>query len=158
MGIVFEAEQVSLGRRVALKVLPHGALLDPESVERFRRESRAAARLHHTNIVQVFGTGEQDGLRYFVMQLVRGPGLDAVVDELVRRDGPAGPQPSGTTPGNRDSALDAAVEGLLSGRFAGHRPESGGGDRTEENAPAPPADPARRPWTDMRSGRGYWES
>jgi serine/threonine protein kinase len=78
MGVVHEAEQVSLGRRVALKVLPRHALLDPNAVQRFQRESRAAARLHHTNIVQVFGTGEQDGLHYFVVQLIPG----VVVEEL----------------------------------------------------------------------------
>ncbi len=99
MGIVYEAEQVSLGRRVALKVLPRHALLDPQSIERFQRESRAAARLHHTNIVQVFGTGEQDGLHYFVMQLIRGVGLDHVVSDLVRVSGgrPPGKRPLGSS-------------------------------------------------------------
>ena len=61
MGIVYEAEQVSLGRRVALKVLPRQFLHGPGAMDRFRRESRAAARLHHTNIVQVFGTGDRMG-------------------------------------------------------------------------------------------------
>jgi serine/threonine protein kinase len=64
MGIVYEAEQESLGRHVALKVLPFHALMAPVHLERFRREARAAARLHHTNIVPVFGVGEQDGVHY----------------------------------------------------------------------------------------------
>jgi eukaryotic-like serine/threonine-protein kinase len=64
MGVVYEAEQESLGRHVALKVLPGHALLDPRQLARFHREARAAARLHHTNIVPVFGVGEQDGLHY----------------------------------------------------------------------------------------------
>jgi eukaryotic-like serine/threonine-protein kinase len=55
MGIVYEAEQGSLGRRVALKILPPGALTNPVQVRRFEREARAAGRLHHTNIVPVFG-------------------------------------------------------------------------------------------------------
>ena len=77
MGVVYEAEQLSLGRRVALKVLPPGAEDYAPQVQRFRREARAAARLHHTNIVPVFGVGRQDGHRYFVMQFIAGLGLDA---------------------------------------------------------------------------------
>ncbi len=84
MGVVFEAEQVSLGRHVALKVLPSGPLLDPKARRRFEREARSAARLHHTNIVPVFGVGEQDGMPYYVMQFIRGLGLDEVLDELKR--------------------------------------------------------------------------
>jgi serine/threonine protein kinase len=84
MGIVYEAEQESLGRHVALKVLPAQALLDPRHLQRFKREARAVARLHHTNIVPVHGVGEQDGLHYFVMQLIHGQGLDEVLVELKR--------------------------------------------------------------------------
>ncbi|MBM4068429.1 MAG: serine/threonine protein kinase [Planctomycetes bacterium] len=79
MGIVFEAIQESLGRRVALKILPNHFLLDRKRLERFQRESRAAARLHHTNIVQVFGVGEQDGFHYYVMQFIEGRGLNEVL-------------------------------------------------------------------------------
>src|SRR5437763_8863296 len=68
MGVVYEAEQVSLGRHVALKMLPQHALQDARQKRRFEREARAAARLHHTNIVPVFGVGEQDGVPYYVMQ------------------------------------------------------------------------------------------
>lgn len=82
MGIVYEAEQQSLRRRVALKVLPPSATLSPSTIERFRRESRAAARLHHSNIVPVFGVGEDDGLHYYVMQFIQGVGLDEVLLEL----------------------------------------------------------------------------
>src|SRR5262249_41711974 len=81
MGIVYEAMEVSLGRRVALKVLPEHLLLDAKKLERFKREARAAARLHHTNIVPVFGVGEQDGCHYYVMQFVAGPALHQVVAE-----------------------------------------------------------------------------
>ncbi len=84
MGVVYEAEQESLGRRVALKVLSAGSLLDPKQVRRFEREAKAAARLHHTNIVPVFGVGQHEGLHYFVMQLIAGLGLDVVLDDLRR--------------------------------------------------------------------------
>jgi len=82
MGIVYEAEQQSLGRRVALKVLPTSAVLSKSTIERFRRESRAAAKLHHSNIVPVFGVGEQDGLHYYVMQFIQGVGLDEILLQL----------------------------------------------------------------------------
>jgi serine/threonine protein kinase/tetratricopeptide (TPR) repeat protein len=85
MGVVYEAVQESLGRHVALKVLPVHAVLDPTHLERFRREAHAAARLHHTNIVPVFGVGEQDGVHYFAMQFIEGQGLDEVLGELKRR-------------------------------------------------------------------------
>lgn len=75
MGIVYEARQASLARRVALKVLPAAASLRRELVERFRREALAAARLHHTNIVQVHGVGESDGQHFYVMQYIEGKSL-----------------------------------------------------------------------------------
>ncbi|MCI0643070.1 MAG: protein kinase [Gemmataceae bacterium] len=84
MGVVYEAEQVSLGRHVALKVLPNQALADAKHKRRFEREAKAAAKLHHTNIVPVFGVGEHEGLPYYVMQFIQGLGLDVVLDELNR--------------------------------------------------------------------------
>ena len=84
MGVVYEAEQVSLGRRVALKVLPGQASSDRMIRERFRREARAAARLHHTNIVPVFEVGQDGDVRYYAMQFIQGMGLDAVINELRR--------------------------------------------------------------------------
>ena len=82
MGIVYEAVQESLDRRVAVKVLPRQSLLDETRRDRFHREAQTAARLHHTNIVPVFGTGEHDGHQYFVMQLIRGTGVDQVFHAL----------------------------------------------------------------------------
>jgi serine/threonine protein kinase len=84
MGIVFEAVQESLGRPVALKVLATHAQLDEVRRSRFVREAQAAARLHHTSIVPVFGVGEQDGMPYYVMQLIRGEGLHTVADRWRR--------------------------------------------------------------------------
>jgi WD40 repeat protein/serine/threonine protein kinase/Tfp pilus assembly protein PilF len=84
MGIVYEAIQETLGRHVALKVLPFHGLMDRLHLERFRREARAAARLHHTNIVPVFGVGEQEGVHYYAMQFIQGQGLGQVLQEVRR--------------------------------------------------------------------------
>ncbi len=83
MGIVYEAEQLSLGRRVALKVLPQLAG-DESGLVRFRREARAAARLHHTNIVPVFDVGQDGENAYYAMQLIQGQSLDLVINDLKR--------------------------------------------------------------------------
>src|SRR5262249_45840592 len=128
MGMVYEARQLSLGRYVAIKVLPSHALLDPRQLARFRREAKAAARLHHTNIVPVFGVGEQDGLHYYVMQFIPGLSLDEILDELRRLRQPPGPPrgkrtpapgdaPGRTAHGNRDVSAVAVARGLLSGEF-----------------------------------------
>ena len=82
MGVVYEAEQVSLGRRVALKLLPATVFSDPARRRRFEREAKAAAKLHHTNIVPVHGYGEHNGTSYYVMQFIPGLGLDVVIAEL----------------------------------------------------------------------------
>ncbi|WZP00283.1 protein kinase [Isosphaeraceae bacterium EP7] len=89
MGVVYEAEQISLGRRVALKVLSPSTVRTSQQVQRFLREARAAAQLHHTNIVPVFGVGDQDGLHYYAMQFIGGQGLDKVLDEVKRLRGRA---------------------------------------------------------------------
>ena len=97
MGIVYEAEQLSLGRHVALKLLSLEARSNSRFAQRFEREARAAARLHHTNIVPVFGVGEHAGMQFYVMQFIQGLGLDEVLRELQRsRDtGPAAREPQG---------------------------------------------------------------
>jgi len=84
MGIVYEAVQESLGRHVALKVLSHHRQLGPIQLIRFEREAKAAALLHHTNIVPVFGVGEHEGVHYYAMQYIRGQSLDIVLREIVR--------------------------------------------------------------------------
>jgi tetratricopeptide (TPR) repeat protein/predicted Ser/Thr protein kinase len=76
MGVVYEAMQEPLGRRVALKVLPAAVQLQPHYLERFRREAQAAARLHHTNIVPIYSVGEATGIHFIVMQFIDGTGLD----------------------------------------------------------------------------------
>jgi len=84
MGIVYEAEQESLNRHVAIKVLAPGTARSPQVIERFLREAKVAAQLHHTNIVPVFSVGEREGLHYYAMQLIRGLSLDKVLKEVRR--------------------------------------------------------------------------
>lgn len=79
MGVVYEAIQETLDRRVALKVLPPGMVASPRAQQRFEREARTAARLHHTNIVPVFGVGQEDGIAYYVMQYIEGRSLAELI-------------------------------------------------------------------------------
>ncbi len=82
MGIVYEAIQLSLGRRVALKVLPFAAALDDRQLQRFKVESQAAAQLHHTNIVPVYAVGCDRGVHFYAMQLIAGRSLAEILQEL----------------------------------------------------------------------------
>jgi serine/threonine protein kinase len=127
MGVVYEAVQKSLGRRVALKVLEPGLGLTGKAVDRFRREAAAAAKLHHTNIVPVYATGEDRGAHYYAMELIDGASLDAVIRQLRTKTSPAAPpslpadlttthaytppDPLTATPGSTTSS------GSASGRF-----------------------------------------
>jgi serine/threonine protein kinase len=82
MGIVYEAEQISLRRRVALKVLPCVGVLHPRQLQRFTTEARAAACLHHTNIVPVYAVGSEHGVHYYAMQFIDGQTLAALIRQL----------------------------------------------------------------------------
>jgi serine/threonine protein kinase/Tfp pilus assembly protein PilF len=82
MGVVYEAEQISLGRRVALKVLPFAAALDATQLQRFKNEALAAAQLQHPNIVPVYAVGCERGVHYYVMQLVEGQTLAALIGAM----------------------------------------------------------------------------
>jgi WD40 repeat protein/serine/threonine protein kinase len=127
MGVVYEAEQVSLGRRVALKVLPRNTVSDGSKVERFRREARAAARLHHTNIVPVFEVGQDGDAVYYAMQFIQGLGLDLVVDELRRLRG-SGTDDSGRrgrSRGGRKPRSEPPTAGLYHPGAVDPRSESG---------------------------------
>jgi serine/threonine protein kinase len=169
MGIVYEAEQESLGRHVALKVLPAHTLLDPRQLQRFQREARAAARLHHTNIVPVFDVGESDGLHYYAMQLIHGQGLDQVLAELLRLHkhsvgAVSEPAENPKAPAHRDtdaaSAL-AVAQALLTGVFS--MPGSAGQEGARPGAPAVSSSSVHLPGQKdsarlSSSGRAYWES
>ncbi len=147
MGVVYEAEQESLGRRVALKVMAAGSMLEPKHVQRFDREARAAAKLHHTNIVPVFGVGHEEGHHYYVMQFIAGLGLDAVLVEL-RSLRKRGDRP-GDTPGDEPvqvrarGGLTAAnvAQSLVSGRFDTGEPlesdQAGSAEHNDDTLPTP---------------------
>jgi eukaryotic-like serine/threonine-protein kinase len=81
MGIVYEAIQVSLNRRVALKILPFAAALDPHHLRRFQTEAQAAAQLHHTNIVPVFAVGCERGVHFYAMQFIEGRTVAALIHD-----------------------------------------------------------------------------
>jgi WD40 repeat protein/serine/threonine protein kinase len=155
MGVVYEAEQVSLGRRVALKVLPRQVAQDLKTLARFRREARSAAQLHHTNIVPVFEVGKDGEVSYYAMQFIQGQGLDTVIDELRRlkdRAQPSGlaqePQrpdpviPSGPTAAGpaRSRPVSQMAHSLLTGQFVPVTPDGPGEAEaagTNQDATAP---------------------
>jgi tetratricopeptide (TPR) repeat protein len=85
MGVVYEAEQLSLGRPVALKVLPFAAAMDAKLLQRFKTEAQLAAHLHHTNIVPVHAVGCERGVHYYAMQYIDGEPLDRVIQNLRRQ-------------------------------------------------------------------------
>jgi serine/threonine protein kinase len=92
MGIVYEAVQLSLGRRVALKVLPFAATLDARHLQRFKTEAQAAALLHHPNIVPVYAVGCERGVHFYAMQLIEGQSLAALILQLRRQAGLPSPE------------------------------------------------------------------
>jgi WD40 repeat protein/serine/threonine protein kinase len=157
MGVVYEAEQVSLGRHVALKVLPAQALLDPRHLRRFQREAKAAARLHHTNIVPVYGVGEQDGVHYYVMQFIQGLGLDEVLTELKRLRLDQQAPPAGAESCKGLSAA-AVAQALLTAefRFAGAVPPTAEGEKQDTASGV--ALPGQSDGVRSESGRAYWRS
>ncbi len=156
MGIVYEAIQESLGRHVALKVLPPHGRLDATQLGRFRREARAAAGLHHSNIVPVFAVGDQDGVPYYAMQFIRGQSIDSILDDLRRLrsqesanddrpsctpgrgEAPGAPAhpatPEGDHPGR--ALTEAITKGILGGRFTA--PPRLEPDRTESGEGSAP--------------------
>ncbi len=82
MGVVYEAEQISLRRRVALKILPFASAIDPRQLQRFQNEALAAAHLRHENIVPVYAVGNERGVHYYAMQFIDGRSLADLIDEM----------------------------------------------------------------------------
>ncbi|QDV25264.1 serine/threonine protein kinase [Aureliella helgolandensis] len=81
MGAVYQAEQISLRRIVALKIMRFGSVSDPEAIERFQREAETVANFHHTNIVPIFAVGVDHGVNYYAMQFIEGQSLAQVLQE-----------------------------------------------------------------------------
>ena len=134
MGVVFEAVQVSLGRRVALKILPLAAAIDPRHLQRFQLEAQAAAHLHHPHIVPIHAVGCDRGVHYYAMQFVEGRSLADLVRETRREAG------------------RAAGRRLRAGR----RPPARAGRRTPSRrrpSSTPPPRPSREPSGSARSSR-----
>lgn len=169
MGVVYEAEQESLGRRVAIKVLPRSLLPDAKHAQRFEREARTVARLHHTNIVPVFGVGREDGHRYFVMQYIDGVGLDEVIEEVRRVGSGGGDAEAGADEGpsltERAARASRIARALANGTLEREAPvEAGssvqgsrlerGGSSTSAARPASPSEPTARISGRARSGPG----
>jgi serine/threonine protein kinase len=118
MGVVYEAEQVSLQRRVALKILPFAAALDPRQMQRFKNEALAAAHLRHEHIVPVYAVGEERGVHYYAMQLIEGRSLAALISELRDSTGGVRGQGSGV---RKESPGVETVAVLSTERSAGNR-------------------------------------
>jgi WD40 repeat protein/serine/threonine protein kinase len=152
MGVVYEAEQLSLGRRVALKVLSSQSVGDARHQRRFEREAKAAARLHHTNIVPVFEVGQEGATCYYAMQLIQGQSLDQIVKELhqlrLARSCPADKEHlssflSGGEQARKGSprdvhlpALSRVAQSLLTGKFELQPLESGTPRPSQPGTPA----------------------
>ena len=113
MGIVFEAEQLSLRRRVALKVLPFAAALDPQQLRRFEIEAQAAAQLHHTNIVPIFSVGCERGVHYYAMQNIKGQTLAAIIQDLRGLS-----RPDSLSTADATATANCLAADIVAGRFA----------------------------------------
>jgi serine/threonine protein kinase len=149
MGIVYEADQLSLDRRVALKVLPLAATLDVKQLQRFQLEAHAAACLHHTNIVPVHAVGQERGVPFYAMQFIDGRSLAQLIAEIRRLEGldaaespPAGPADVATS-----IPASSLVRRLSPGR-AGAPAERG----LIESPGGRPDTPTPRPGSEPHSG------
>src|SRR3954463_10135088 len=128
MGVVYEAIQHSLRRRIALKILPFSIANDAKQLNRFKNEAQAAAQVQHPNIVPVYSVGEENGIHYYVMQLIDGQALTSLLDGL--RSGTR--EASDVTAANdRDRTL-ASLNGLS------REPRNGNIERTPTNVSVAP--------------------
>jgi WD40 repeat protein/serine/threonine protein kinase len=108
MGIVYEAEQLSLGRRVALKVLPFAATMDPRQLQRFQNEARAAASLEHPHIVPVYAFGCERGVHYIAMKFIDGQSLAGRLERRRRESSQSLSEPAAAAPDDHTAPQAAA--------------------------------------------------
>jgi tetratricopeptide (TPR) repeat protein len=125
MGVVYEAQQLSLNRRVALKILPFAAAIEARQLQRFQIEAQAAACLHHTNIVPVHAVGSERGVPFYAMQFIDGSNLAGVIAELRRLEG--------LDPARRPTEL--AISAPAARLAGGHPAEWASGPRVPGTAP-----------------------
>jgi serine/threonine protein kinase/tetratricopeptide (TPR) repeat protein len=157
MGVVYEAEQISLDRRVALKVLPMAAAMDSKQLQRFQLEAHAAACLHHTNIVPVYAVGCERGVPFYAMQYIDGRSLAQVLDELRRFERKGAAEPPAACAADIASSTLAATLGC--GGKDGGNAGSGGpnatadhGDKCDNPEPALRAEGRTRDTAKTRPG------
>jgi WD40 repeat protein/serine/threonine protein kinase len=149
MGVVYEGHQISLNRRVAVKVLPFAQAMDLRQLERFRIEAQAAAALHHKNIVPVFTVSTEGGVPFYAMQFIEGRSLAEVIRELRQLDGLEPTLPA---------AACELTRSLVAGRFAPTPVSDGPADRSpfaHETMASPPRGPTPLPAASSVRGRGY---
>lgn len=149
MGVVYEAEQRSLGRHVALKVMQSRAEVDSPASKRFHNEARAAARMHHTNIVPVFEVGNDAECLFYAMQLIQGQGLDLVINDLKRLRKAESQLDGGADSGRPQHSV---AETLMTGRlYQEHSMVSATGEDTINATTATALDPAANTEPDSSS-------
>ncbi|MFO0817256.1 MAG: protein kinase [Pirellulales bacterium] len=124
MGVVYEAEQISLRRRVALKVLKIGGVADEAALERFQREAETVAHLHHTNIVPIFAVGSEAGVHYYAMQLIEGQSLDQWNRESHTSHSTDAVRWAQTSPSQVDPRQKAATRFIILARWCGEAAEA----------------------------------
>jgi serine/threonine-protein kinase len=157
MGVVYEAEQLSLRRRVALKVLPFAGALDPHQLQRFQTEAQAAAQLHHTNIVPVFSVGCERGVHYYAMQFIEGQTLAALIRDLRRLEGLEG-DPTKDPAATRLSLADDMVSGHLAPSPSQSEAPKARPDSTVDSSPVPPRPGPALSSTPSTRSRAYFRT
>src|SRR5262245_46129170 len=159
MGVVYEARQVSLNRKVALKVLKAGLGLTTQAVNRFRREAAAAAKLHHTNIVPIYATGEDGDYHFYAMELIEGSSLDRVLKAArMQKEGGASPPPETVSRTlSQTLSKDEATKGAT--KFRTKTPKPVAETLADGGTPERSDDISSRPsetTTSLQPGSGYF--